>query len=115
MPHGFPCNGKSAFVGGADPLVRGRRPRRPVRTLQDADALFPAAGRGRLARTRGSAPPLTSISVSSSYHLIVVTRSYITESLAVRIWPSISTPTSYWPSANGNCAGVTFPAGLPFT
>src|ERR1035437_9664966 len=35
---------------GADPLVRGRRPRRPSR------AVVPAAGRGRPARTRGSAP-----------------------------------------------------------
>src|ERR1035437_4738980 len=36
---------------GADPLVRSRRPRRPSRTVD------PAAGRGRPARTRGSAPP----------------------------------------------------------
>src|ERR1035441_9950569 len=35
--------------GGADPLVRGRRPRRPARFI-------PAAERGRPARTRGSAP-----------------------------------------------------------
>ena len=33
--------------GGADPQVRGRRPRRPARTLQDADRIVPAAGRGR--------------------------------------------------------------------
>src|ERR1035438_7754100 len=45
-------------VGGADPLVRGRRPRRPAHTWQGADIVAPAAGRGRLARTRGSAPPL---------------------------------------------------------
>src|SRR5664279_5560208 len=43
--------------GGADPLVRGRRPRRPAGTLQDADVAVAAAGRGRPARTRGSAPP----------------------------------------------------------
>src|ERR1035441_8435524 len=42
--------------GGADPLVRGRRPRRPAGALQDADVV-PAAGRGRPARSRGSAPP----------------------------------------------------------
>src|ERR1035441_3192188 len=44
-------------LGGADPLVRGRRPRRPAGTLQGADIVGPAAGRGRPARTRGSAPP----------------------------------------------------------
>src|ERR1035441_6904174 len=43
--------------GGADPLVRGRRPRRPAGALHGADIVGPAAGRGRPARTRGSAPP----------------------------------------------------------
>src|ERR1035438_8311588 len=37
---------RSARIGGADPLVRGRRPRRPACTLQDADAVVPAAGQG---------------------------------------------------------------------
>ena len=32
--------------GGADPLVRGLRPRRPAGTLQYADPIVPAAGRG---------------------------------------------------------------------
>src|ERR1017187_1973856 len=29
-------------IGGADPLVRGRRPRRPARALPDADVVGPA-------------------------------------------------------------------------
>src|ERR1019366_4029139 len=45
------------WKGGADPLVRGRRPRRPAGALHDASIVGPAAGRGRPARTRGSAPP----------------------------------------------------------
>ena len=40
------------------PPVRGRRPRRPARALQDAEIVAPDAGRGRPARTRGSAPPI---------------------------------------------------------
>src|ERR1035441_1977438 len=32
--------------GGADPLVRSRRPRRPACALQDADTTVPAAGPG---------------------------------------------------------------------
>jgi hypothetical protein len=44
--------------GRADPQVRGRRPRRPARVLQDADVVVPAADRGRPARTGGSAPPM---------------------------------------------------------
>src|ERR1035438_936553 len=47
----------STWPGGADPLVRGRRPRRPAHVRQDADVVGPAAGRGRPARTRGSASP----------------------------------------------------------
>src|SRR5674476_1329996 len=47
---GLPC--------GAVPLDRGRRPRRPARTLQDADPVVPDAGRGRPAQTGGSAPQL---------------------------------------------------------
>src|ERR1035438_1046869 len=43
--------GRLGIHGGADPLVRGRRPRRP------ADFSVAAAGRGRPARTRLSAPP----------------------------------------------------------
>src|ERR1035437_332296 len=41
---------------GIDPCgIRRHRPRRPARTLQDADIVVPAAGRGRPPRTRG--PP----------------------------------------------------------
>src|ERR1035438_1829272 len=58
MPHTFLRNGQSDLFGGADPLVRGRRPRRPAHALQGADIVVPAPGRGRPARTRGSAPPL---------------------------------------------------------
>src|ERR1035438_6080343 len=43
--------------GGADPQVRGRRPRRPAHTLQSADIVISAAGPGAPAGTRGSAPP----------------------------------------------------------
>src|ERR1035438_1968799 len=46
------------LFGGADPLVRGRRPRRPAHTWQGADIVVPPAGRARPARTRGSAPPV---------------------------------------------------------
>src|ERR1035441_9111785 len=35
----------AATYGGADPPVRGRRPRRPARPRQDADAIRPDAGR----------------------------------------------------------------------
>src|SRR5450631_3993707 len=49
-------------IGGADPLVRGRRPRRPTGTVQDVGIVEPAAGRGRPGPegtpTSGSAPPL---------------------------------------------------------
>src|ERR1035438_3032490 len=41
---------------GAVPLAGDRRPRRPALALQDADIVAPAAGRGRPAQTRGSAP-----------------------------------------------------------
>src|ERR1035441_8630207 len=41
---------------GEDPLVCGRRPRRPACVLQNGVAAVPAAGRGRAAQTRGSAP-----------------------------------------------------------
>src|ERR1035438_5148546 len=51
--------------GGADPLVRGRRPRRPARALQDADVVVLAAGRGRPARTGGSALPGNRIRINS--------------------------------------------------
>src|ERR1035438_6397131 len=43
--------------GGAVPLDRGRRPRRPVRARRYADVVVQAAGPGGPARTRGSAPP----------------------------------------------------------
>jgi hypothetical protein len=46
---------KTGLVG--DPLVRVGRPRRPAGALHDADTVGPAAGRGRPARTGGSAPP----------------------------------------------------------
>jgi len=57
----------SAHAGhtGADPPVRGRRPRRPARVVEEADTAAPAAGRGRPARTRGSAPPGHPIPVQS--------------------------------------------------
>src|ERR1035441_10747554 len=40
-------------VGGADPLVCGRRPRRPAGVLPHADIVVPTAGRGRPAQTGG--------------------------------------------------------------
>src|ERR1017187_1431043 len=43
---------------GAVPLDCGRRPRRPACALQAADIVAPAAGRGRPAQTRGSAPQI---------------------------------------------------------
>ena len=46
---------------GADPLVCGRRPRRPARAWQSAGTTVPAAGRGRPAQTRGSAPQFASV------------------------------------------------------
>src|ERR1035438_900333 len=45
-PHTFLRNGQSDLFGGADTLVRGRRPRRPAHALQGADIVVPAAGRG---------------------------------------------------------------------
>src|ERR1017187_7193009 len=36
----------SSRIGGADPLVRGRRPRRPAGAPQDADVVVSAAGPG---------------------------------------------------------------------
>src|ERR1022692_1626089 len=56
MPVVFPGIAQSALIVGRPPPVRGRRPRRPARALHDADPIVPAAGRGRPARTRGSAP-----------------------------------------------------------
>src|ERR1022692_706097 len=52
-----PMKNWSSRIGGADPLVRGRRPRWPAGAPQDADVVVSAAGQGRPARTRGSAPP----------------------------------------------------------
>src|ERR1019366_8334033 len=47
-PRNFMKNWPSADseFGGADPLVRSRRPRRPAWALPDADLVLPAAGRG---------------------------------------------------------------------
>src|ERR1017187_8066380 len=50
----------TSIHGGEVPLDRGRRPRRPVRTRQDADVVVSAAGPGGPARTGGSAPPIWS-------------------------------------------------------
>ncbi len=55
MPHTFPATEHPHKLWGGPP-VRGRRPRRPARGLQGADIEVPDAGRGRPARTRGSAP-----------------------------------------------------------
>src|SRR5450759_4379991 len=57
--HSFFLVPSTCINGGAVPLDRGRRPRRPACALQAADPVVPAAGRGRPARTGGSAPQLT--------------------------------------------------------
>src|SRR5206468_2289585 len=53
--------------GGADPLVRGRRPRRPVRLVPDLDPVA-RAGPGGPARTRGSALHLVQPLVFLRFH-----------------------------------------------
>src|ERR1035438_5198767 len=52
IAYSMPCSGRggrgqAVAVGGADPLVRGRRLRRPAHVWQGADIVVPAAGRGR--------------------------------------------------------------------
>jgi len=55
-----------ACAGGADPLVRGRPPGRPDGTVEEA------AGRGRPARTWGSAPPKHIVFAASAFLLVAV-------------------------------------------
>src|ERR1019366_8716422 len=57
-----PCRQRTVCAdGGADPPVRGRRPRRPARAMQDVDHVVPVAGRGHPGPegtpTGGAAPP----------------------------------------------------------
>src|ERR1035441_6301423 len=65
-----PMKNWSSRIGGADPLGRGRPPRRPAGAPQDADVVVWAAGRGRLARTRGSAPPAPRVWFFDPVHLL---------------------------------------------
>src|ERR1017187_8126393 len=71
----FSQNCDFARIGGADPLVRGRRPRRPACTLHVADHVVQAAGRGRPGPegtpTGGSAPPMP----ASQYQLAIASSS----------------------------------------
>src|ERR1039457_5701924 len=47
----------SSRIGGADPLVRGRRPRWPDGAPPDADVVVAAAGQRGPPAARGAAPP----------------------------------------------------------
>ena len=55
MPHSFPTTTLPALIVGSPPGLRPTPPSACWR-LHDADIVVPAAGRGRPARTRGSAP-----------------------------------------------------------
>ena len=54
---GFSQKRPVCLHGGADPQVRGRRPRRPARTLQETDIVIRAGGTGASRADQGSTPP----------------------------------------------------------
>src|ERR1035438_5117153 len=64
-PHGLRCKGKPSWPSwaglpaqsGVDLLVRGRRPRRPAGTLQDARSRRSGGGTAASRADQGSAPP----------------------------------------------------------
>src|ERR1017187_3583080 len=51
-----PMKNWSSRIGGADPLVRGRRPRRPAGAPQDADVVVSCGTRGSPADPGGRPP-----------------------------------------------------------
>src|ERR1039457_6939752 len=85
-------------LGGADPLVRGRRHRRPAGTLQGAASVIPDAGLGRSARLAGGEVVLSAGSLNSTEILL----------RAPMHWLSISPALGTGFNGNGDFFGLAY-------